>query len=63
MYVRFEYGPQIIYKHTQGNVLVSMNSDPVNPMNISQKSTKTYFTNNLKDILYQSNQFIYANKY
>ena len=28
-YVRFEYGPQKIYKHTRGQVSVSTNADPI----------------------------------
>ena len=40
IYVRFVYAPHTIYNHTQGQVPVSMNADPVNEIYTSQKSMK-----------------------
>ena len=39
-YVRFGYGPLSICNHTQGQVLGSMNTDPINMIHTSQQSTK-----------------------
>ena len=40
LYVWFEYVPLTIFNHTLGQVSVSMNSDPINMIHKSQKSTK-----------------------
>ena len=40
MYVCFGYDPLTICNNTQGKVLVSMNSDTINMIHTSKKSTK-----------------------
>ena len=50
-YVMFWYSPLTICYHTQGQVSVSMNSDPINMIYTSQRSTKKAWTRILKDIL------------
>ena len=63
MYVRFEYVPHTIFKHTRGQVSESMNDDTVNAIKkVNNKKNKS-FTKNLKDILYQAKQSIDVNKY
>ena len=37
LYVEFEYGPHTNFKHTRKQVSGSMNADPVNGINKSQK--------------------------
>ena len=39
-YVWFGYGKLIICNHTQGQVSVSMNTDPIDMIHTSQQSTK-----------------------
>ena len=51
------------FYHTQVQVSVSMNSDPVNEKIQVNNQQRKYFSMNLKDILDQPKQYIYVNKY
>ena len=60
-YVRFRYLPQKICNHTQGQVLGSMNNDPLNSIYKSQQSTKEGFVKSFKDVFDHSKQLIDVN--
>ena len=63
IYAQFGYGSQKNFNHTQGQVLGSMNTDPVDAINTIQKSTKWVLYEELKDSVYQEKQYIYVSKY
>ena len=42
-YVQFGYGPLKVCNHTRGQFSGSMNSDKINMIHASQKSTKEFF--------------------